>query len=234
MTFLSRVARPSSRARDLYALKNFFQYHKLPEPVQRLKAPSQVRTLEWWLSPADIVRLIEACHFLRDRAALGLGYDCALRNGELSGLDRADIDRGLMQLRVRSEKKRGRIRMSTVPLHRNVLALVDDYLGTRKDSEPALFLNCTGQRLGANGVNDLVKKALLRAGIDRRRGSRNVLRHARASHLRLQGLPLEDIRQLLRHERLETSLIYAHIGVSDLARRIPEPELHLVEVTKAA
>jgi site-specific recombinase XerD len=137
-------------------------------------------------------------------------------------------------LRVLSEKKRGRIREARVPIYSQTLRLLDGYQATRWDSNEALFLNCYSKRLGPSGISQLVKRALTMAGIQAPKGCRNVLRHARASHLRLQGVPLEDVRQLLRNERLETSLIYSHIGVSDLAKRIPEPVLLSAEVASAA
>ncbi len=95
--------------------------------------------------------------------------------------------------------------------------LLDAYQATMKDSNQALFLNCNAQRLSPDGVSHLINRALIRAEIQAPRGCRNVLRHARASHLSLRGVPPEDLRQLLRHERLETSLICTYIGASDLA-----------------
>ncbi len=234
MAFLNGIEKLSSRARHLYALKSFFQYVNREEIVTRLKAPSAERELKRWLSPAEVASMIQRCHLARDRAVVGLGYTAALRNGELSLLDRTDIVRDRLVLEVRSEKKRGRLRVSSVPLYWSTLELLDAYLKTRNDSDPALFLNCDGQRLGPEGVNGVVKRAMNRAGIQVSAGFRNLLRHARASHLRLRGVALEDVRELLRHERLETSLIYAYIGASDLAKRIPEPELHLSEVTEVA
>jgi site-specific recombinase XerD len=80
VSFLNSIDSVSSRTRHTYALKSFFSYlNKLQ--VVRLQAASPERSLDWWLRPGDIARLIQVCHLPRDRAIIGVGYTCALRNG---------------------------------------------------------------------------------------------------------------------------------------------------------
>ena len=48
----------------------------------------------------------------------------------------------------------------------------------------------------------------------------HLLRHTRASQLRLEGVALEDIKELLGHSNIQTTLIYAHIKPVDLKKKL--------------
>ena len=64
-----------------------------------------------------------------------------------------------------------------------------------------------------------IQGATAKAGI--RTITHRDLRHTFASHLRLRGIPLEDIRDLLGHHSIQMTMRYAHISADrfDVAAR---------------
>lgn len=90
------------------------------------------------------------------------------------------------------------------------------YLKERKaqnDSEP-LFTstsnNNAGERLTTRSISGIVKTVLKNAGFDSDRLTAHSLRHTTATLNLLNGGTLEETQQLLRHESINTTMIYNH------------------------
>lgn len=75
--------------------------------------------------------------------------------------------------------------------------------------------------LADRAVQLAVKQGLGVAGITKR-ASCHTLRHSFATHLLESGTGIEDIKELLGHSRLETTMIYLHVAVPP-QRRIRSP-----------
>jgi len=161
----------------------------------------------------------------RDRAIIILSCAYALRRSEVSLLDRSDVHRDGITITLRSLKKRRGVVSRTVSLYPEVPRMLDEYLRDRKDSEEALFTTYDGMRMSPDSISAVVRRALERVGIKPKGSNRNLLRHARASHLRPQGVDIADIKDFLNHERIDTTMIYSHIAPSELQDRIPPPSL---------
>jgi site-specific recombinase XerD len=69
-------------------------------------------------------------------------------------------------------------------------------------------------------VGDVVERACLRAGLPRVGPHR--LRHALAAELLRQGAGLAAISQVLRHEDLATTALYAKVDLATL-RQVAQP-----------
>ena len=89
--------------------------------------------------------------------------------------------------------------------------------GTRR-----LFLTCKAPRgpIRADLVGDVVERACLRAGLPRVGPHR--LRHALAAELLRQGAGLVAISQVLRHQDLATTALYAKVDLNTL-RHVAQP-----------
>lgn len=72
-----------------------------------------------------------------------------------------------------------------------------------------------------NALQKAVKTAVETVGITRR-VTCHTFRHSFATHLLERGVAIEDVRDLLGHERLETTLIYRHVA-RPAERRIASP-----------
>ena len=61
--------------------------------------------------------------------------------------------------------------------------------------------------VGRNALREAVKKCRLQKGI-----TLHTLRHSYATHLLEFGMDIVTIKELLGHERIETTLVYLHVA----------------------
>ncbi|MCC7518937.1 MAG: tyrosine recombinase XerC [Verrucomicrobiae bacterium] len=208
----------------LSALRSFFRFlerHKGFEvaALKGLASPKRPRRLPVFLQEGEVERLLEAPLKMkrpryalwqrwRDRAILETLYGCGLRVQELAGLRRRDVDLVGDTARVFGKGARERI----VPLGRFAVHAIRAYLGLRGEGrgEEALFVGRDGQRLGARGVQRLLKPLLRHAGLSVAL-TPHKLRHSFATHLLDRGADLRSVQQMLGHRRLGTTQMYTHV-----------------------
>jgi site-specific recombinase XerD len=94
--------------------------------------------------------------------------------------------------------------------------------GRHPDSARHLFLTCRAPRgpIRADLVGDVVERAGRRAGLPMVGPHR--LRHALAGELLRQGAGLIAISQVLRHQDLATTALYAKVDLGSL-RQVAQP-----------
>ncbi len=160
----------------------------------------------------------------RDRAILELMYSTGLRVEEVSKLDVQDLDLASGTVAVQCGKGgKGRV----VPLGEAACSALLDYLQnarpgfTRTPGCAALFLaadqtGSAGNRLTKCAIRDRLHRIARNAGIERTVNP-HAIRHACATHMLRAGCDLRYIQQLLGHSRIDTTEIYTHVEVSDLA-----------------
>ncbi len=103
-----------------------------------------------------------------------------------------------------------------VPLGERLVAVLDTYSAAARPQE-WLFTGLGGDRpLCTRSVQTAFHQALDRAGIAKP-ASVHTLRHSFATHLLESGTDIRLIQELLGHQSLRTTAIYAH--VSPLAMR---------------
>lgn len=150
----------------------------------------------------------------RDSAIMELLYSSGLRVSELTGINLSDLDLKSMSVKVlgKGEKERMAIIGSQAG---NALK---NYLNRRLELKPRddyLFVNSRGGRLSTKGVDRIVKKYALIAGIPKNI-SPHVLRHSFATHLLGGGADLRAIQEMLGHESLSTTQKYTHRSIEKL------------------
>ncbi len=50
----------------------------------------------------------------------------------------------------------------------------------------------------------------------------HLLRHSFATHLRKNGMSIEDIKELMGHQNIQTTMRYAHVNIDDIKKRCDE------------
>jgi integrase/recombinase XerD len=139
-----------------------------------------------------------------------------LRCGEVAGLDLEDVDWRVSELVVRGKGSR----IDRLPLTADVGEALADYLrhGRPRGFGRAVFLHAHAPltRLSPGNVSDIVVRACKRAGIARVGAHR--LRHTVASELLSRGAGLVEIGQVLRHQDLRATALYAKVDRQALSR----------------
>ena len=154
---------------------------------------------------------------LRDRAIIELLYSGGLRVSELINLNRDSINLERREFVVRGKGQKDRpIFISEAAADR-----IAEYLGSRTDSLPALFLNNSKnqqsvdtsgnfRRLTPRSVERIVEKYARMAGITKH-VSPHTLRHSFATDLLMNGADLRSVQSLLGHADVSTTQIYTHV-----------------------
>lgn len=173
------------------------------------------------LTIAEIKELYGACRSLRERAVLSLFYGCGLRIAEAEKINIKDVHfkSGLLYVREGKGKKRRVIPMSAT-VSRD---LRDYYLHERSgyiksntsDNQDAFILNTRGNRMLKSALRNLIKSIIGRTTIATPITTHG-LRHSIATHLIESGMSLEDVRDFLGHEFIDTTQIYTRITVKQM------------------
>jgi integrase/recombinase XerD len=150
-----------------------------------------------------------------------------LRAGEIAGLKLQDVDWDQGTLSVRQTKKR---RATLMPLPQAVGQAWVAYL--RRGRPPTVlrqvFVSAhrPPQVMTSNSVTKVVSRALARAGLPWR--GAHVLRHTLATHLVQKGASLKAVADLLGHQQLQTTGLYAKVNrpmLAEVAQPWPEVQL---------
>jgi integrase len=157
---------------------------------------------------------------VRDFAMIMVLARLGLRSIEVARLELRDVDWRAGELVVRG--KAGR--QDRMPLPGEVGEALVAYLSAGRNPEDArhLFLTCRAPRgpIRADLVGDVVQRACKRAGLPQMGPHR--LRHALAAELLRQGVGLVAISQVLRHQDLATTALYAKVDL-DALRQVALP-----------
>jgi len=68
----------------------------------------------------------------------------------------------------------------------------------------------------ASAVTKIVKRLLAKGGIERRSSGAHLLRHTLATQMVNQGATFKDIADVLGHQSLQTTAIYAKLDIAKL------------------
>ena len=225
----------STAARRLSALRQFFRFLyaeglREDDPCSILDSPRQGRALPKILQEDEVDRLLAAAAARpgpeghRLNALVELCYATGMRVSELVGLPFAALARDPRVLIVRGKGDKERM----VPLGDSARRAVKAYLAVRarfvdkSGASPWLFPGRAGQHLTRHRFAQLLKELAIEAGIDHRRVSPHVLRHAFASHLLHHGADLRAVQQMLGHADISTTQIYTHVLDERLRRLVAE------------
>ena len=213
----------NSRARKIAAIRSFFKYltmkAKLLEenPVQDLDSPKIPKTLPHYLTLDESKRLlsvVDGKNKERDYCILCIFLNCGLRISELVGLNLQDDHGDSLRILGKGSKER------VVYLNDACREALDRYLEVRKEIAPprttAMFLSNRRTRISCDSVQVMVKKNLMRAGLDASQYSTHKLRHTAATLMLQNGVDVRTLQEVLGHEHLNTTQIYTHVDNDQL------------------
>ncbi|MCT4783353.1 MULTISPECIES: tyrosine-type recombinase/integrase [Exiguobacterium] len=222
---------PSVINRKLSSMQSLFNFLietgvTTTNPFQAVERPKRAKrnpvylTESEWLDFSTFVRSNvgmsdrEAAWYERNRdrdfliiQLLGLS---GIRVSELVGLDWSDIDLEAASIRVigKGDKERN------IPLAPPLVTLLSEWSELKTGP---VFIGDEGKRLSVRTVQHLLKRHIDRLKsylpfLVHKQVTPHKLRHTFASRLAMAGVDVLTIQQLLGHESVATTQVYAHIG----------------------
>jgi integrase/recombinase XerC len=174
----------------------------------------------------------------RDRAIIVLGGSLGLRAREMCSLDVGDLDLAQGAIKVLGKGAQPR----RVPLHQGDMAILAAWLESRRGLEvrgkltsSALLVSFSraafGERLHHAGARHVINHYLSR--LDARVSGLHVLRRTTGSHLYRATRDLRVVAELLGHESVDTSAVYARLD-DDVRREAKDRLAALRRITSSS
>ena len=209
----------------LIALRGFLTYLSKRDITslspEKIELPKVARKQVTFLHFDEITRMLEAIDTnnevgLRDRAIIELLFSSGLRVSELVNLNRDHVNTKRREFMVRGKGQKDR----PVFIGEAAASHVDEYLRTRLDNLPPLFLSYSRnnlssrsgdyRRLTSRSVQRIIAKYARLAGITKH-VSPHTMRHSFATDLLMNGADLRSVQSMLGHSNISTTQIYTHV-----------------------
>ena len=183
------------------------------------------KKLPLWLTEDEVHKMFRSAERggnPRDIKILKMLYYFGLRNDELCSLDISDINLHKHVIKI-SQGKGGKDRMIPIieinPLpgeNQTIDQEIRGWIGLKKKG---IFIqgDRADGKISDRTIRRIVKDYAHWSKIPRSEEVHpHTLRHSYATHLINMGVKLEVIQRLLGHVKMDTTLIYAHMGVDNL------------------
>ena len=177
--------------------------------IHKIKTKQQVKEI---ISDEAIERLRDSCCCPRDLAMIDLLYSTGIRVGELVNLNIADINFEARECIVfgKGDKERRVYFDAKAKLH------LQDYLQTRSDDNPALFvtLDSPYARLKISGVEIRIRELGRRLNLSKIHPHK--FRRTMATRAIDKGMPIEQVQKILGHSQIDTTMQYAIVNQNNV------------------
>lgn len=211
-----RGIKMSTMQTRLHYLSSFWDFLTTEElvhgnPVKKVGLLKLEKTIKKPYSAADMEALRTSCSTLRDRALVEFLYSTGVRVSELVALNVGDIEMGRQELIVYGKGSKER----KTYLTDSAKFYLRRYLQTRSAEEGIndrpLFvtLDKPHDRLTVAGVQYMLRQLGCRAGVENVHPHR--FRRTIATDLLNRGMPIEQVKEFLGHEKLDTTMIYCTV-----------------------
>lgn len=220
---VQRGAGESRLAQLVFSLKSFLKYvaEDLQKPTldyKKIKSPKRPRREVIFLTNEEIAQFIEAIHVqtkekklsmnsLRFRTLVEVLLGSGMRISEVLSLNRDSIDFENAEAKIIGKGNKERV----VFFNPRSLEWIQYYLSHRKDSNPALFVSVSSQRVRVEDISKLFRTYRKKAGIEKKL-TPHILRHTLATNLLFNGCPISHVKEILGHSDLQTTCKY-YLGV---------------------
>lgn len=200
-------------------LNTFFQWledeeYIIKNPIKKIKKGKIKKTLKRAFTFEEIEKLKMACKDKREIAIVDFLLSTGARAEETTNVKKSDVnfENGTVLVLGKGNKER------MVYLNASALLRLKDYLSTRTDSSPYIFV---GMQKPHNKISVCVIETTVRK-IGKRAYVENVhphrFRRTCATIASKRGMHIEEIQRMLGHEDLKTTQIYVQVDESDIRK----------------
>lgn len=145
---------------------------------------------------------------------LMIAFEGGLRASEISDLRIGDYDAKNKELLCR--RKKGSL-TNKISLSEETIKIIEEYIKIYVPLD-YMFLSNAGTPYSNNGLNFFLKKACNKLEIEKTKSHFHTIKHTRGVYLAEKGLNLQEIRQLLGHTSITSTLIYASFSSPQKSR----------------
>jgi len=150
---------------------------------------------------------------LRFRTLVEVLLGTGMRISEALSLNRNQIDYEKAEAKIIGKGSKERV----VFFNQRALDWIKYYLEQRGDTLEPVFITSRGTRFSREDVSGLFKRYVKKSGITKHL-TPHTLRHTMATHLLFNGCPINHVKEILGHDRLETTCKY-YLGVDKSAAK---------------
>lgn len=198
-------------------LSSFFGWlededYVVKSPVRRIHKVKTGKTVKETYSDEALELMRDSCTELRDLAMIDMLASTGMRVGEMVLLNQDDINFDERECIVFGKGDKERIVYFDARTKMHLKA----YLDSRNDDNPALFVSLTSphNRMKIGGIEVRLRKIGNELGIPKVHPHK--FRRTLATMAIDKGMPIEQLQQLLGHQRIDTTLQYAMVKQSNV------------------
>lgn len=198
-------------------LSTFFSWledenYVLKSPVRRIHKIRTGKVVKEIYTDEHLEIMRDNCRELRDLAMIDLLNSTGIRVGELVKLNIGDIDFNERECTVigKGDKQRKVYFDARTKIH------LQNYINSRADDNRALFVSLIKphNRLNISGVEIRMRKLGRKLSINKVHPHK--FRRTLATRAIDKGMPIEQVQQLLGHQKIDTTLQYAMVSQNNV------------------
>jgi len=193
-------------------LSSFFSWLEdedfiLKSPVRRIHKVKTAKVVKDTYTDEALELMRDSCMNTRDLAIIDLLASSGMRVGEMVMLNREDIDFSERECVVIGKGSKERL----VYFDARTKIHLQNYLNERTDANPALFvsLKAPHDRLMIGGVETRLRELGKRLSLPKVHPHK--FRRTLATSAIDKGMPIEQVQQLLGHQKIDTTMHYAMV-----------------------
>jgi site-specific recombinase XerD len=195
----------------IHGLRAAYKVFGMEQKRINLPQISRQKDLPVVLSKQEVRDLLVAPKYLKHRLMLGMLYGCGLRSYELCKMLISDVD--FDRKTVFIKKQKGKMDRY-VPLSEHLARGLKNYLEQYKPVKYLFNSQVTkpGKQtpISTGAIQWIIKECRSKVATKKKFTS-HTLRHSFATHLLEDGLNIISLKELLGHDRIETTMIYLHV-----------------------
>ena len=179
----------------------------IKSPVRRIHKVKTAKLVKDIYTDETLELMRDNCDSLRDLAIIDLLASSGMRIGEMVALNRDDINFNERECVVFGKGNRERL----VYFDARTKIHLQNYLDSRTDSSPALFvtLRAPYKRIQIGGVELRLRELGRKLSIPKVHPHK--FRRTLATSAIDKGMPIEQVQQLLGHQKIDTTMHYAMV-----------------------